>query len=63
VSVQDLPKGTPFRHVRARAGLLLEGADPQVMNTALAILINKHPDSALAALADAVEMHERWESS
>lgn len=59
--IPDLPPGTPFRHVRARAGLLLEGADERVMRTALAILINKRPGDALGALADAVEMRESFE--
>lgn len=57
----DLPKGTPFRQVRARAGLLLEGADERVMRTALAVLINKRPDDVLDALADAIEVREALE--
>lgn len=59
----DLPKGTPFRHVQARAGLLLEGADEQVMRTALAMLINRHPQDVLGALADAIEIREAMEST
>lgn len=58
----DLPKGTPFRHVRNRAALLLSGASEQDMRDALMVLINKYPGDVLGALADAIEVREAMDA-
>lgn len=50
--------GTPLRHPRAKALLLLEGASPEVMRAALLALTDRDPLPVLTALCDAIEAAE-----
>jgi hypothetical protein len=48
-------KGTPFRHTRDRALLLLEGASEAQLRKALKALVTTHPGQVLDALCTATD--------
>jgi len=58
VILEELPKGTPYRHVRARAQVLLYAANENVRYGALVRLLARYPTQTLQALADATEAEE-----
>jgi hypothetical protein len=58
---KDPVAGSPLRHPRAKALLLLSGASPDVMTAALLALTDRDPLPVLTALADAIEAQEEEE--